>query len=1197
MANLETISIEINANASEAKTGITNLIDSLQSLAKAVGEVDTKLKSLYTSLKSLKSAGAAGGTSIVGGANASASVQNIQRQTAAINEQTKAITANISVRKTTASGLLFMGVNGRGESISQSFNEKKYQLNSALRSIGQNGEEQTAKSLGITVDDLRQRIAALNEEINGGKNSSAAGGLTNKMQEIETSSKNVTSAVNDAKQSTEELTDTIQKSSQNSGALGGFTSMFKRISKAIVSMTIMKPIVRTIRQSLTSLYEYSKKNGGTFADSVDKMKGALMNAAIRITAAFAPALSALTPVVTVVSQAIAYLASVVEWLVKQLGIASEFLGATSQAISDAGDKAKSAKEKMGSMDELNVIGSDSNGSNGNNADFSLVDNVTEDLEKLKLAIGEGLLAIGLILACTGQVGIGIGLMVVGAAAIASVVAVSWGQMSEQTKGELTTIMAACGAAMLAIGAIIALSGGSLPLGIGLMIAGTANLVGAAALSWGLADEVKKKIAVISGAIGGALMAVGAVLAFTGASLPLGIGLMVAGAVGLASSVALTWSLDSSIVEKVGIIGAAVGGALLALGACLAFTGAAIPLGIGLMIAGAAVIGSSAAIAWDTMPNEVKSVVTTIAGIVGGALLAIGAVLCFTGAGIPLGLAMMAAGGVSLVAAIAPNWSAISGKLQEVFGTAVAWLTEKWEGVKTAVTNAWNSVKKWWEDSGIGEKVRNVWDGVSGFFKNLWEGDDGKGGIKGMALGALVASAQWWETNVKSKVEKEGVWGGVKGYFEGLWNTVSTGATNAWGNVTKWWETSGIGEKVRTAWKGVESFFTNIWEGEDGNGGVKGAANSAWDTVKTWWETSGIGTKVTNAWSSAREYLCNAWSTVQNAATNAWNKVSDWWTTSGIGTKVTNAWSGARQYLTDAWNVVKNGVTNAWNKVKDWWTGTDFKTKITNAWSGARQYLTSAWSTIQTGVTNAWKKVSAWWTGTDFKTKIINAWAGARQYLSSAWEVIKNGVKSAYDKVAEWWDTKKTGMVEKVKSAWASVAAWFKKNVTGPIKTAWTTVKNACKGAINFIIRGLNKLGTMTIPEVKISVPDWLQGVFGKEVVLLQKKTVTFWNIPQLAANGAYGMDAGQLFVANEAGAEMVGSMDGKTAVANQQQIVEGIRRGVSDGQQEQNALLREQNRLLMGILQKSGNVTIGASSALGRVVNQSLQMYGQMTGV
>lgn len=99
-----------------------------------------------------------------------------------------------------------------------------------------------------------------------------------------------------------------------------------------------------------------------------------------------------------------------------------------------------------------------------------------------------------------------------------------------------------------------------------------------------------------------------------------------------------------------------------------------------------------------------------------------------------------------------------------------------------------------------------------------------------------------------------------------------------------------------------------------------------------------------------------------------------------------------------------------------------------------------------------------------------------------------------------------------------------------------------------------------------------------------------------AANGAYGIPAGQLFIANEAGAEMVGSLDGKSAVANNEQIVEGIRRGMKDANKEQNELLLQQNRLLYSILQKTGNGMPGASSSFGRIVQKSLDMYGMATG-
>ena len=50
----------------------------------------------------------------------------------------------------------------------------------------------------------------------------------------------------------------------------------------------------------------------------------------------------------------------------------------------------------------------------------------------------------------------------------------------------------------------------------------------------------------------------------------------------------------------------------------------------------------------------------------------------------------------------------------------------------------------------------------------------------------------------------------------------------------------------------------------------------------------------------------------------------------------------------------------------------------------------------------------------------------------------------------------------------------------------------------------------------------------------------------LRADGGF-VDEGQLFIAREAGAEMVGSIGGHTAVANNDQIVEAIRAGVFDG--------------------------------------------------
>ena len=108
--------------------------------------------------------------------------------------------------------------------------------------------------------------------------------------------------------------------------------------------------------------------------------------------------------------------------------------------------------------------------------------------------------------------------------------------------------------------------------------------------------------------------------------------------------------------------------------------------------------------------------------------------------------------------------------------------------------------------------------------------------------------------------------------------------------------------------------------------------------------------------------------------------------------------------------------------------------------------------------------------------------------------------------------------------------------------------------------------------------------------------VTTGSTKKLAEGGL--VESGELFVANENGkAEMIGRFGTHTAVANQEQMVEAMARGVQYAQAEQNSLLREQNGILRNILQKDSSVRLSASSALGRIAKQSIGMYETVTGV
>lgn len=133
----------------------------------------------------------------------------------------------------------------------------------------------------------------------------------------------------------------------------------------------------------------------------------------------------------------------------------------------------------------------------------------------------------------------------------------------------------------------------------------------------------------------------------------------------------------------------------------------------------------------------------------------------------------------------------------------------------------------------------------------------------------------------------------------------------------------------------------------------------------------------------------------------------------------------------------------------------------------------------------------------------------------------------------------TGDADLIKKTWSEIGEHLK-NIWSK---AWENIKKTFVGIINKIIVGFEKFINGLIDAInwiteKVSkVWDWT-GIPS----IPQISNVTFKQIGY--AQGGYGIPKGQLFIANEMGAEMVGSMDGKTAVANNQQIIEGIKQGV-----------------------------------------------------
>lgn len=347
--------------------------------------------------------------------------------------------------------------------------------------------------------------------------------------------------------------------------------------------------------------------------------------------------------------------------------------------------------------------------------------VRDAVNRMLIILGGALLVIGAILCFTGaNIPLGLGLMVVGAAMLAAAVALNWGTMDEELRAALTNTLVILGSFLIVIGAILAFSGANIPLGIGMMIAGAAALATAAKLNWGeMSEELKKTITDIFVFLGISLIVIGAIIAFSGANIALGIGLMIAGAASLAAAAVLDWDYVSShIKEIVTAITLLLGAGLLVLGAILAFSNANVPLGIGLMVAGAASLATAAALNWDSIATAIQGTVGKVMAIVSGAILVLGIILCFASpATLPLGIALIAAGAAGLVAVTALNWNAILEKIQEMVRNIKNWWDQN--VAKYLTLEYWKGLGKDVID-GFLNGLKSAWDGLTSWFSGVWD---------------------------------------------------------------------------------------------------------------------------------------------------------------------------------------------------------------------------------------------------------------------------------------------------------------------------------------------------------------------------------------------------------------------------------------------------------------------------------------------
>lgn len=202
-------------------------------------------------------------------------------------------------------------------------------------------------------------------------------------------------------------------------------------------------------------------------------------------------------------------------------------------------------------------------------------------------------------------------------------------------------------------------------------------------------------------------------------------------------------------------------------------------------------------------------------------------------------------------------------------TVARW-EQLWEDVKTGISNGWNNVKTWWQNS------------------------------------ALV---KWWNDSVKPWF--------TKARWQQLWNDVKTGISNGWNSIVTWWKNSAL-----VTWfnSDVKPWFTRdrwvqLWDA------VKQAFTTGWNNISEWWKNSTFvkwWESDVKPWFSLSRWQ-QLWTEVKNGFTQGWQSIKDWWNTA-----ISTWWSQnvAVWFTAEKWGSAMGGIKEAF--------GTAFKNAANKA---------------------------------------------------------------------------------------------------------------------------------------------------------------------------------------------------------------------------------------------------------------------------
>ena len=426
--------------------------------------------------------------------------------------------------------------------------------------------------------------------------------------------------------------------------------------------------------------------------------------------------------------------------------------------------------------------------------------------------------------------------------------------------------------------------------------------------------------------------------------------------------------------------------------------------------------------------------------------------------------------------------------------------------------------------------------------------------------------------------------GFRNFFIGLWDNLKE--IGAWLADVFGQTFIALGEIVANVWDVIKNAFSIAWEWICGVfAGIGVWFSERWNEIVAVFSvvSEWFGGVFTAAW----EWICLVFAGIGVWFSERWNEivvvfsvVSEW-----FGGVFTAAWdlicgvfAGIGVWFSDRWNE----IVAIFSVVSEWFGGifTDAWNGICGVFTGIGVWFSDRWNEIVA----IFSVVSEWFGGvfTDAWNGISGIFSGIGTWFGDRW----NDIVAIFSGVNTWFSDRFSEAWVGVKNIFSGVEGFFQgiwDSITRIFTNIGTTIGNGIGDAFKTVVNSIIGFAERTINgfinaiNMAIGLINAIPGVSISKLSLL--------SIPRLADGGI--VYTGQMFIAREAGPELVGTIGSRSAVVNNDQIVESVSAGV----------YRAVRDAMKGFNSGGGGHTIMVDKrVLGQVVSESLNGYSRSLG-